>query len=146
VIAELESLGLEPRTLGRTDYPSDYPLREVLVIARHCSGGVILGFEQLAADTATVKRGTKSERHIASPTLHPSPWNHLEAGVLFALGLPLLVFKEEGIDGGVFDAGGTDVFVHRMPTGRLQASSGQALRDVLLNWQRRVRTHYYGDD
>lgn len=37
---------LEPRALGRSDYPTELPLREVLVIAKHCAGGIILGFEQ----------------------------------------------------------------------------------------------------
>src|SRR5437660_3411049 len=37
---------LEPRAPGRSDYPTELPLREVLLVARHCSGGVILGFEQ----------------------------------------------------------------------------------------------------
>jgi hypothetical protein len=34
----LDELNLEPRALGRSDYPSELPLREVLVIARHCAG------------------------------------------------------------------------------------------------------------
>jgi hypothetical protein len=36
---------MEPRTLGRGEYPKDYPLKEVYVIAKHCCGGIILGFE-----------------------------------------------------------------------------------------------------
>ena len=35
------------------------------------------------------------------------------------MGLPLLVFKEDGISGGVFDSGVTDVFIHKMPIGRV---------------------------
>src|SRR5262249_38709403 len=57
----LDSLNLEPRALGRSDYPADLPLREVLVIARHCAGGVILGFNQFTATAGTSKPGTKSE-------------------------------------------------------------------------------------
>ena len=34
----LDELNLEPRALGRSDYPSELPLREVLLIARHCAG------------------------------------------------------------------------------------------------------------
>ena len=32
----LDDLQLEPRALGRSDYPKDVPLREIYVIARHC--------------------------------------------------------------------------------------------------------------
>ena len=41
----LDDLQMEPRALGRGDYPKDYPLKEVYVVAKHCSGGIILGFQ-----------------------------------------------------------------------------------------------------
>src|SRR5207302_5783912 len=45
----------------------------------------------------------------------PTPWNHLEAGILFGLRLPLLIFREKEIEGGVVDRGVSDVFIHDMP-------------------------------
>jgi hypothetical protein len=145
IVNELGNLGMEPRALGRTDYPSDFPLREVLVIARHCSGGVILGFEQFYTKTGIWKRGTNEEKKNTADVCFPSPWNQLEAGILFSMGLPLLVFKEDSISGGVFDSGVTDVFIHKMPMGRILKPNQEALKEVILNWQRKVRSHYYGD-
>jgi len=146
IVEELSRLGMEARALGRTDYPADYPLREILVLARHCSGGVILGFEQFSAKAGVWKRGVKGkESKQIVPVSFATPWNHLESGILFGLGLPLLVFKEDTISGGVFDAGVTDVFVHKMPMGNLLSKSKEGLREVILNWQRKVRTLYYGD-
>lgn len=145
IMRQLAELGMEPRALGRTDYPSDFPLKEVLVIAKHCSGGVILGFEQFYATAGTWRRGTTEEKDIVGPTAFPTPWNQLEAGILFALGRPLLVFKEGALSGGVFDPGVTDVFIHKMPMGRLSQANVNELREVFLNWQRKVRAHYYGD-
>src|SRR3981081_1126633 len=84
ILAELKNCGLEPRALGRSDYPTDYPLREVLVIAKHCSGGIILGFEQCHAPSGVWKRGTR-EPEKAVGVHFPTPWNNLEAGVLFSL-------------------------------------------------------------
>ena len=46
IIQQLDDNDLEPRALGASDYRTELPLREVLLIARHCSGGIILGFEQ----------------------------------------------------------------------------------------------------
>src|ERR1700744_1041144 len=93
----LNSLNLEPRALGRSDYPTDLPLREVTVIARHCSGGVILGFNQFTSLNGVSKPGTAQEATVASPVHFPTAWNHLEAGILFSLGRPILVFREDGI-------------------------------------------------
>jgi hypothetical protein len=119
------------------------PLREVLTIARHCAGGVILGFHQFRADSGALKPGTTEEKAVSTPILFPTPWNQLESGILFALGLPLLVFKETGISGGVFDNGVTDVFVHTMPPPTLNASAKKSLSAVFLKWQAQVRHHYY---
>ena len=143
ILRELDRANLEPRALGRSDYPTELPLREVLLLARHCSGGVILGFEQFQAASGISKRGTSDEKAEGSAKLFPTPWNHLEAGILFGLQLPLLVFAEDGITGGVFDRGVTDVFIHRMPASAMSASAKKALSAVFQKWQASVRGHYY---
>jgi hypothetical protein len=145
VLEELDFLRLEPRAIGKSDYPTDLPLREVYVLGTHCSGGVILGFEQAFAPEAISKRGTPDEKRVSTGVFYPSPWNQLEAGILFGLGLPLLVFREPGIQGGIFDPGVTDVFVHPMPPPRMTSAKRQELRDLFLKWQSRVREHYYRD-
>jgi hypothetical protein len=140
ILRQLKRFNLEPRALGRSDYPTDLPLREVLLVARHCSGGVILGFEQYRSLTGTHRPGTADERSEADALSFPTSWNHLEAGILYGLRLPLLIFREPGIGGGVFDPGVTDVFIHPMPTpGPRQPGLG----DVFLKWQADVRAHYY---
>jgi hypothetical protein len=136
---------LEPRALGRSDYPAEFPLREVIVIARHCAGGLILGFEQFQATLGTWKRGTKGEKKLASheSISFPTPWNDLEAGILFGLELPILIFREEGVSGGVFDNGVTDVFIHKMPSGRPSGHDKESLKQVFLKWNARVSSRYY---
>jgi len=140
ICSVLDSLNLEPRALGRSDYPADLPLREVVIIARHCSGGVILGFNQFTATEGVIKPGTKKENVLTSSAKMPSAWNNLEAGILYALRKPLLVFREVGITGGVFDPGVTDVFVHDMPGPKSNVGD---LREVFLKWRDRVGAAYY---
>lgn len=138
---QLRRLGLDPRSLGSSDYPKEYPLKEVLVIARQCSGGVILGFEQFRATKGAWTKGRPQPISKAIP--FPTPWNNLEAGILFGLRLPLLIFKESGIEGGVFDNGVTDVYVHKMPFPNTPPSQQEGLREVFLSWQTNVRSKYY---
>lgn len=139
----LEDLNLEPRALGRSDYPTDLPLREVMTIAKHCSGGLILGFNQLTATAGVRKPGTSKAKTLSSPVLIPTAWNHLEAGILFALNKPLLVFKEPGVDGGVFDYGVTDVFIHDIPSAKASLSKVKEIREVFLKWRDKVGAAYY---
>lgn len=142
ILGFLEDMNLEPRALGRSDYPTDLPLREVQVIAKHCAGGLILGFNQFTATNGTFKPGTKKQIVMETDTTVniPTPWNNLEAGILFALGKPLLVFKEPEISGGVFDHGVTDVFVHLMPSTK---SKDEELKEVFLKWRDKVGAVYY---
>lgn len=142
IVSNLEDFGLEARSLGKSDYPAEFPMKEVIHLARQCSGAVILGFTQFVATSGIVKPGSANERPAANVPF-PTPWNQLEAGILFTLKLPVLVFKEKGIAGGVFDEGVTDVFVHKMPNAAdLDKKSGSA-RQVLLKWQAKVRSRYY---
>jgi len=140
----LDEQQFEPRTLGRSDYPTELPLREVCSLAQHCSGGIILGFSQFKATEGTWKLGIKDkEKPLEQPQDFPSPWNHLEAGILFGLFLPLLVFKEKNISGGIFDDGTSDAFIHEMPVHPLNPENSDALRQVFLKWGAQVRNCYY---
>jgi hypothetical protein len=80
---------------------------------------------------------------LARGTRFPTPWNQLETGILFALDLPLLVFREKGVSGGVFDHGVTDVFIHEMPTGRVAPTKRRALREIIRKWSADVQVRYY---
>lgn len=91
------------------------------------------------------KRGNDNEKQIgpSNPIIIPTPWNHLEAGILFGLKLPLLIFKEDGVEGGVFDYGITDVFVHEMPPAKQSKDKYEELRQIFLKWQGEVNRVYY---
>jgi hypothetical protein len=145
----LDDLNLEPRALGRSDYPTEMPLQEVLAIARHCAGGIILGYEQFQATAGTWKRGlgaARGERKLKprETAAFPTPWNQLEAGILFGLGVPLLIFREAGVSGGVFDNGVTDVFIHSTPTSKINDADRSSLKEVFLKWYAKTSARYYG--
>lgn len=88
------------------------------------------------------------------PVMIPTPWNHLEAGILYGLGLPLLVFREtvkdvkgrnmNWVKGGIFDEGVSDVFVRDMPTEEETGVVHPELKHVFLKWHARVAARYYG--
>jgi hypothetical protein len=91
------------------------------------------------------KPGTSAEAQVNTSVPFPTPWNHLESGILFGLHLPVLVFREEGITGGIFDTGVSDVFIHPMPPPHIKGATKDALRQVFQRWAGKVREHYYDD-
>jgi len=139
---QLDRLKMEPRSLGKSDFPDEYPLKEIYIVAKHCSGGVILGFEQFRSEKGIKHPGTAKETVIDSPVPFPTPWNHIEAGILFCLRLPLLIFREPALSGGVFDVGVTDVFVHEMPRGVMTIGETDELGDIFNKWQAKVHNRY----
>jgi hypothetical protein len=141
ILDTLAKENFEPRALGRTDFGSEFPLKEVYSIARHCSGGVILGYEQMRASEVTIKPGTPSSM-VISDVPFSTPWNNLEAGILFALKLPLMVFREDGIQGGIFDNGVSNAFVQRLPSDKPTDDVAEALGTAVKNWAGKVREHY----
>jgi hypothetical protein len=143
LLNEVERLGLEPQSVGQSDYPTELPLREVLLLVKHCSGGLVLGFEQFRANGGVWKPGSKAEKKATNGVTFATPWNQIEAALIFSLGLPVLVFREETVSEGVFEVGATDVFVHTMPTSATPAAARTALREMIMKWQAAVRTHYY---
>ncbi len=145
IFKSLDNYGLEPRALGQSDYPTRLPLREVLTIAKHCAGSLILGFEQQFAPSIEIRRGVPKTKGggAAQDVSYPTPWNQLEAGILFALDLPQLVFRDPGITGGIFDNGVSDVFIHAMPVPDKKGTLDRRVNDVFLKWQADVRRRYY---
>lgn len=86
-------------------------MKAVEQLMRRCSGAIILGFPQTIIQKGISKSGTDNEANIKN-TLLPTPWNHIEASMAFMLGLPLLVIRNQGIKGGIFDIGTTGHFIH----------------------------------
>jgi hypothetical protein len=117
-------------------------LKEVLRMVNHCSGGIILGFEQFYAAKGEYRRNSQTSE-TATNISFPTPWNQLEAGILFSSKLPIIIFGEPGIAGGVFDIGTTEVFIHQMPTSTMAPDAQDDLDSVFQNWAARVRRHYY---
>lgn len=144
ILGELGTVGLEWRSIGQTDYPSSFPLREVLTLAKHCAGGVVLGFSQFESNRGISKKGTVEQKQIKERVAFPTPWNQLEAGILFALSKPLLVFREDGIEGGIFDNGVSNLFIQQMPNGKLRGKKRKAFREVLQKFASEVHANYYG--
>lgn len=134
---------MEWRSLGQTDYPTSFPLREVLMLAKRCAGGLILGFKQFETKNGIWKKGTPFQSIQRALLKLPTPWNHIEAGILFSLDLPLLVFREDGVAGGIFDNGVSDLFVQNLPIGRSHKRDRKVIKEVIRKWSVRVHSHYY---
>jgi hypothetical protein len=149
ILELLERNKLQWRALGQSDYPRNLPLGEVVGMIRHCSGGLVLGFEQYWVRSGTYRRGVRrppakgGQRKLKPNTLLPTPWNQLEAGIIFSHALPLMILKEPEIEGGVFDLGITDVFAHEIPSPGMPKAAFDDFDSVFQRWVAEVKIRYH---
>jgi hypothetical protein len=137
---------LFPSTVGRSVLPLQSPLGEVYQLARRCAGGLILGFRQSLTSDVIRWPGTKFQKQDNEQVYHPSPWNQLEAGILYSLGVPMLILAEEGVTGGIFDRGVANHFIHEFNAEAFDEEATQRMGMLILDWSRHVINYYMEDN
>jgi hypothetical protein len=141
VIGSLNEENLQPRALGRSDFPQSDPMTEVYYIARACYGGIILGFSQIESENGILRRGTPGEAKI-DKVVTPTPWNQIEAGIIVALRRPLLVFTEATVTGGVFDQGAFNGYLQRFNPASMKDEDWEQIRERVRLWSASVRATF----
>ncbi|MGI6258802.1 MAG: hypothetical protein ACOYKC_02990 [Anaerolineaceae bacterium] len=108
VIGYLEERGLQPRTLGVTDYDMDFPLSAIRRLMLESSGLVTVAFRRSLIKQGVKKPGSdigENESDLSNSWL-TSPYCQIEPAMAFQLGLPVLIFRENGvIEEGVLEKG-----------------------------------------
>ena len=133
----LKARDFKIRSVGTSDFPNEAPLLAVLKIMNGCRGALILGLKQIHITKGILKPDTKLEHKIVDVYL-PTPWNQIEAAIAFALRIPTLIIREEGIEGGVFDIGSSDHFIHQVNVDDLKYFKSQQFLQPFNEWIRAV--------
>ena len=131
----LKSNELNPRSIGTTDFANENPLDDVINLLYQCEGAIILGYPQIEAKTGKVK-----DRDITNPLRLSTEWNHIEAGLARALGLPLLVIHDITITRGIFDRGAMPSFLYQKDfTDKTWAISNEIV-GAITNWKSKLKS------
>jgi len=129
-LTQLENLGLDARTIGVSDYPTKSPLDEVIDILQTCRGAIVLGVPQLK-----IQQGFLKGDVITKPLVLGTEWNHLEAGLAYSAGLPLLVIHHYTLTRGIFDRGVLNAFLHSVDLESSNWSMQPNLNGAIVHWK-----------
>jgi len=130
----LVSRGLEPRTLGVTDYDMDSPLKAIRRLMLESNGLITIAFKRAIINNGAGKPSTSQEYSLDGQWL-TSPYSHIEPAMAFQIGLPVLILRENGvIQDGILEKG---VLGSYMP----EFDLGKAVSDYLKTeeWNQIIR-------
>lgn len=134
----LKSYKINPKTLGVSDYPTNTPLDEVISIMDQCVGAIILGYPQIE-----VKEGVLKGDIIDSSVILATEWNHIEAGLAYAKGLPLLVIHHKGVQRGIFDRGAISKFLYEVDLSNSTWFSEESIIGAIGTWREKLNNTNY---
>ena len=143
--AYLTGRGFYPRTLGVTDYDMDAPLKAIRRLMLESNGLITVAFRRTRIDAAVSRpdadiAGTRPVQ--LSDIWLTSPYCHIEPAMAYQLGIPVLVFRENGVVAdGLLDRGVIGSF---MPVFDLSNPidnylSSTEFNDILGKWEGLVR-------
>ncbi|MDF0645033.1 MAG: hypothetical protein P0111_13465 [Nitrospira sp.] len=132
----LRSEGLVPHTVGRNTFSADAPLRTVTELLDRCSGTVVIALERTYFAAGIEKRGGAKESALTEVKL-PTPWNHIEAAMSYARGLPLMVIVEAGLKSEGLLERGYDWYVQWVTLEPTSLTSNE-FNGVLASWKQKM--------
>lgn len=140
----LDKKGFIGRTLGVTDYDMDEPLTAIRRLMLECNGVITIAFRRTYIETGVIKAYSDTDDNptpIKEKWL-TSPYCHIEPAMAFQIGLPVLIFRENGIiQDGVLEKGIIGTY---LPEFNLESDMDKYLIDgewnqILGKWEGYVR-------
>lgn len=149
VKSHLSARGLEPRTIGETDYGTQ-PMQHIRSVMMDCNGFIGLAFRRFlvveGVDRPEPDSKSTTPRHNLGSLRNrwlTTPYVHLEAAVAYQIGLPIILFVEEGVvQEGALESG---VLVMYPPTFSLaddidkQFFGSRRWQQIINTWEGQVR-------
>ena len=140
LIEFLKSEGLEPRTLGVTDYDINAPLKGIRRIMMESNGLLAIALKKTHIETGCqYKEGCWD---CVEDKWLTSPYCQIEPAMAFQLGLPVLILRDKSvIADGILEKGalGSFMSVFDMKDGCDYFGSDEFL-ELLREWEADVRT------
>lgn len=139
-LSSIEELGYEPRTLGTTEFAIGNPLDKVIEMMKNCKGVITLGYPQIFSEKGAIKDIPKNDMHFCTE------WNHVEAAIGHALGLPVFIIYHNKIEKrGVFAPNAFPATPYELNLSFPEWSKSPQIQGALREWakiiERKVLPH-----
>lgn len=92
-----DQCGVDPRIIGRNEYPSGSPLEHINHTMRTCDGVIIVAYERKLVQAGIEKRGGGAAQCVIENATYTTPWNHIESAIAYSLNLPIYMIAQRGL-------------------------------------------------
>lgn len=144
VEAKLVDMGLEPRTLGRSDYDMSAPLEAIRRLMGTSCGLMAIAFRRTFIERGSVrpKSDIREIETSVDGTWLTSSYCQIEPAMAYQIGLPLLLWTEQGVLAeGVLDRGAIGLSMPQFDlAGALPSLDEREWTDPLKRWGHRVES------
>jgi hypothetical protein len=132
----LRERGYIPRTVGRTDFSYEKPLKKIAQVMGECSGTIVIALERFHIDRGAEFRDSEGKIELENVNL-PTVWNQIEATMAYMLGQPLLAIVNANLRSDGLLETGYDWYVKWVDMDPASLSSPDFLR-FFKDWEKQV--------
>jgi len=142
----LRDRGLEPKTLGVTEYDMDAPLTAIRRLMLESNGLITIAFRRTFIDTGCSRLDADIPGTSATPISRAwltSPYSQIEPAMAFQLGLPILILRETGVIAeGLLEKGVVGLYMPEftVDAGGVDYLGTDEWRSIAAKWEQQVRS------
>lgn len=132
--AKLADHGLNAVNLGTNNWNFQKPLKPVKALIAKCRGAIIIGLERHHSYIGYEKEDSEGQSELVHKYTS-SPWIHIEGGMAYQAGLPLLILKEKKIHPeGILDPNNSESYIFDFIVEKNVDALSIDLQQIIQSW------------
>jgi hypothetical protein len=138
---KLAACGLNPVNLGKKNWNFKKPMAPIQEMMRESKGAIIVGLERSHSYIGYDKEDTtnKEDRIEFVHRYSSTPWVHIEAGMAYQAGLPMLILKEKRIHAeGILDPNNSESYIFEFLLEKNLEKLSYELDQIIESWVQEV--------
>lgn len=130
----LLKLNLNPVNLGSNNWSYQKPLRPIKDLIHSSKGAILVGLVRHHSYIGYEKEGTPDQTELIHK-YSTSPWIHIEGGMAYQAGLPILTLKESQVYAeGILDPNNTESYIYNFNLREDLTTLPEEIKQIIESW------------
>lgn len=135
---ELLKYGLNGINLGTNNWNYIKPLKPIKEMMSTCRGAIVVGLERHNSYIGYDKEHSMHKKELIHK-YSSSAWIHIEGGMAYQAGLPLLILKEEQVfPEGILDPNNSESYIFDFSLGKNTTILSAEIQQFISSWANQI--------